>query len=320
MLNNQFFEILRYYIHANQSNPYLNFLTHIDVLKSALNKINCHKIDSYLYNHFIFWLSRYMQETKTQQKLQLYFTSEVNLNFMCTNFIDYCFRHHIKMDSIKTHLSFKVHNQLSDHAVKKELSTLACKQRINLLGFGLDDGVYEKELANFLILKTICNEVTVYGIDPYARKGSDILYLTPNQLSTCAIKFDIIIARWSLHHVSLENRWSTLSACIHLCNPDALIIFIEHGFLQKKCFPAEKKLYELLNAFFDIIANIGLRPNYFTQTAPYFGEHFFIHYLEPKDLRAIFKNFSSRIASQNTYDVGPRFPNQTIFCLRTIKS
>lgn len=134
------------------------------------------------------------------------------------------------------------------------------------------------------------------------------------------VRYDVIIARWSLHHVKLDNRWADLSDCINQCNPDASIIFIEHGFLQNTHAAAEKKLYELLNALFDIIANIGLRPTYFTETAHSFGEHFFIHYLEPNDFISICKNSSAHIISRNIYDVGPNFPNQTICCFRTTKA
>ncbi|TLY47017.1 MAG: hypothetical protein E6K54_07575 [Gammaproteobacteria bacterium] len=152
---------------------------------------------------------------------------------------------------------------------------------------------------------------------PYAKKESGIQYITPEQLNTSPVRFDVIIARWSLHHVKIDNRWADLSDCINRCNPDASIIFIEHGFLQNTHTPAEKKLYELLNALFDIIANIGLRPTYFTETAPFFGEHFFIHYLEPNDFISICKNSSGHIISRDIYDVGPNFPNQTICCFRT---
>jgi hypothetical protein len=318
MLNEQFFKVIRQYIDQKQLDP-SNFLTNLNKLEAALQQINHSKIGNYLYEKFILWLNRYLQEIKTQQYLRYYFSSEKNLNFICNNFIDYCFFHKIKLDPKKTLQSFKAHNQLSDNAVKNELLKITSKRYINLLGFGLDDGIYEKELANFLVLHNVCNKVTIYGMDPYAIKSNDIQYLTPTQLSMDSLKFDIIIARWSLHHVKLDNRWSDLSHCISRCNSDASIIFIEHGFLHNTHFPAEKKLYELLNALFDIIANIGLRPRYFTETAPSFGEHFFIHYLEPNDFISIFKNYSAHIISRNIYDVGPNFPNQTICCYRTAK-
>lgn len=318
MLNKQFFKVIRQYIDPEQPYPF-SILTKISKLNSALQKINQSKIGNYLYLKFIFWLSCYLEEIKTQLYLRSYFSSEKNLNFICNNFIDYCFNHKIKLNSEKTLQSFNLHNQLSDNAVKKELLKITSKSHINLLGFGLDDGIYEKKLADFLVLNKICNEVTIYGMDPYAKKGSSIHYITSKQLNIDFVKFDIIIARWALHHVKLRDRWSDLSNCISQCNPDASIIFVEHGFLKNTLSPSEKKLYELLNALFDIIANIGLRPSYFTLTAPQFGKHFFIHYLEFSDFRSILQNSSQDISYQNIYDVGPNFPNQTICCFRTTK-
>lgn len=318
MLNEQFFKVIRQYMDPEQPDIF-SFLTNINRVKAALQQINHSKIGTYLYKKFIFWLSRYLQEIKIHPYLRHYFSSDKTLNFICNNFIDYCFSNNIKLDPKKTLQSFEIHNQLSDNAVKNELLKITSKRHINLLGFGLDDGVYEKELANFLVLHKVCNTVTIYGMDPYAIKGSHIQYITPEQLSMDYLKFDVIIARWSLHHVKLTNRWSDLSGCISRCNFDASVIFIEHGYLQNIPFPAEKKLYELLNALFDTIANIGLRPKYFTETAPCFGERFFIHYLEPNDFISICKNSSRRVISQNVYDVGPSFPNQTICCFRTAK-
>lgn len=318
MLNEQFFKVIRQYIDPKQPFPF-NFLTNTNKLDAALQQINHSKIGNYLYEKYIFWLSCYLQEIKTQQYLQSYFSSENSLNFICNNFINYCFKHKITLDPKKTLQSFSAHNELSDNAVKKELLKITKKSHINLLGFGLDDGIYEKELANFLVLHKICNKVTIFGMDPYAKKGSGIQYLTPKQLNIDFVRFDIIIARWSLHHVKLENRWFDLSNCISQCNPDSSITFIEHGFIKNTLFIAEKKLYELLNALFDIIANIGLRPSYFTQTAPQFGKHFFIHYLELSDFSSILKNSSQNINYQNIYDIGPNFPNQTICCFHTAK-
>lgn len=318
MLNEQFFKVIRQYMDPKLPDSF-NFLTNINKLGTALQQINHSKIGNYLYEKFIFWLSCYFQEIKTQEYLQSYFSLENSLNFICNNFINYCFNHKIKLDPEKTLHSFSIHNQLSDKAVKKELLTITKKPHINLLGFGLDDGSYEKELANFLALHKVCNTVTIYGMDPYAIKSNDIQYITPEQLGMDSLKFDVIIARWSLHHVKLENRWSTLSDCISQCNGNASIIFIEHGFLQNSHFTAEKKLYKLLNALFDTIANIGLRPSYFTQTAPQLGNNFFIHYLEMSDFSSILKNSSQNISYQNIYDVGPNFPNQTICYFRTDK-
>ena len=157
------------------------------------------------------------------------------------------FKNKIILDAKKTLQSFAAHNQLSDDSVKKELMSMSMKSNINLLGFGLDEGSYEKELAQYLTRQGV-SKVTLYGMDPYAKKSTGIYYLTPYQLSAePTLRFDLIIARWSLHHVTLQNRWVDLNLCIRSCNPDARIIFIEHGFLKESVTPLEKKIYTLYN-------------------------------------------------------------------------
>lgn len=75
----------------------------------------------------------------------------------------------------------------------------------------------------------------------------------------------------------------------------------------------------MLNTLLDIIANIGLRLSYFTQTAPQLGNNFFIHYLEMSDFSSILKNSSQNICYQTIHDMGPNFPKQTMCCFRTTK-
>ena len=99
MHNEQFFKVIRQYMDPKQPDPFY-FLNNINKLKAALQQINYSKIGNYLYENFILWLSRYLQEIKTQQYLQYYVSSEKNLNFICNNFIDYCFSHKIKLGCV----------------------------------------------------------------------------------------------------------------------------------------------------------------------------------------------------------------------------
>ncbi|MES2141387.1 MAG: hypothetical protein V4471_00650 [Pseudomonadota bacterium] len=316
MPTQKIFKVIEQYIKQEVPADVVDFLSNTASLQAAFDKIDAMTANNYLYGHFILWLSHYAHNA--QSSLQDYFNGKVDLGYISSNFINFCFKNKIVMNADETLCSFKMHNQLSDNAVKKELIKMSPKSNINLLGFGLDDGAYEKELANYLITQGLCTNVTIYGMDPYAKKGIGVHYLNPYQLITDTnLKFDAVIARWSLHHVANKDRWFGLIHCINRCNPGARVIFIEHGFLSKNLSLIRKKLYELLNATFDIIANIGLRPNYFTQTAPEFGAHFFIRYLGLDDYMAIANSQTQIIVSQDIYEVGPSFPNQTIcsFCI-----
>ncbi len=89
---------------------------------------------------------------------------------------------------------------------------------------------------------------------------------------------------------------------------------VEHGYLSKKFPPEQERLYQFLTATFDIVANIGIRPEIFTSTTPP-GKNFYVDYLSPSDFAHIRQGL--RIThSSKIYDVGPGFPNQTICQLK----
>lgn len=314
MINEQFFKTIKQYIDIDFPETIITFLRNEYTRRLFFKQLDSSVLNNYLYQCFNLWLGRYACEYDSH--LADYFSGKNNLDFICSEFIKFCFKNEIKIDAEKTLQSFVVHNQFSDNAVRNELIKITPKSHLNLLGFGLDQGCYEKELAQYLLKKGIADNVTVYGMDPYAKKSQDIYYLTPSQLAAePKIRFDIIIARWVLHHVSLQYRWSDLIQCLNHCSSDAKILFIEHGFLQKPPSLIEEKLYLLLNAIFDIIANIGLRPCYFTENTAPLRSNFFIRYLKPNDFSEITKNLPYLNLSQNTYNVGPVFPNQTILCI-----
>ncbi len=294
------------------------FLLNEKSLRATLYQIDNYISSSYIHDHFISWLSAYAKYRFVL--LSDYFDGKKELHDICNSFIKFCFEQGILLDPQKTLEAFAYHNQLSDNAVKMELLQLSTRNTLNLLGFGLDEGHYEKHLAQFLIEKGIAQKVNIYGFDPYATKKEDITYLTKTDLANNkALKFDLITARWVLHHVALKERWPNLITCINKCEKGAAIVFVEHGILREKNSLIHKKISDLLNATFDIVANMGLRPHYFTSTAPNIGTNFFIHYLEPKDFDLIRE--SAKVQSiPILYDVGPGFPNQTICCLRVPNS
>src|SRR3990167_9921745 len=186
--------------------------------------------NNYLYDRFIFLLSNYVK--KDSFHLCDYIDEKISLKDFCMDFIKFCFMNNIHLDEEKTLISFNRHNLISDKAVKSELLKIPRMDKINLFGFGLDDGEYEKRIARFLVAHGKARSVNLFGFDPYANKGSGIEYFSTSDLIlNKAPKFDVIIARWSLHHVELKSRWLELIGCINRCNPEATILIVEHGFL-----------------------------------------------------------------------------------------
>lgn len=295
------------------TNDILVILSDKKILSEIFYSLDAALKTNYLYEHFIGFLTKYVAESKTT--VRNYFSGEIDLVIICKDFINFCFKNNVSLDFSKTLISFNKHDKLSDKAVKKELIKMNPRRHFNLFGFGLDEGIYEKELAKFLINKNIAKTVEIYGFDPYAKKNHVINYLTSEQLSLDVTpKFDLIISRWALHHVEFKYRWKDFANSIIHANRDALVLAVEHGFIDKNHSALNKKVYYLMNATFDILANIGLRPHYFTSTAPNIGSNFFINYLDAKDFIDI-NNSTRRQTIQNIYDVGPIFPNQTIYSL-----
>lgn len=309
----RFFNIVNKNIKRENPDSVLCFLRNESLLKSSLIEADSYIKDNYIHSHFVSFLSAY--SNANSELLLGYFKGTHSFEEVCRDFIKFCFSKDISLNEKETLHSFAYHNQLSDSAVKSEVSKLTPKSHINLLGFGLDEGTYEKSIAEYIIQNGIAKTVTVYGFDPYANKKADIIYLNKDQLTDINTpKFDLITARWVLHHVVSQDRWDDLIHCVNNCTTDARILIVEHGFLKTKNSNQDRKLSDLLNATFDIIANIGLRPRYFTDSLPDLGANFFIQYLLRSDFEKIKKGL--KLSEEKIYDVGPSFPNQTICSMR----
>jgi len=309
-----FFEATSQLINKNDTLSCLNFLKSEATLKETFYKMGIFPNEDYIYRHFSIWLSRYAENNFLN--IQAYFLGEKNLNWICNDFIRFCFREGILLNKEKTLGSFKKHNEASDAAIKNELMKMKPKTVVNLLGFGLDEGEYEKTLVEYIIKVGLAKDVRLFGFDPFAKEAEGIKYLRAEQLSFPDVNFDIITARWVLHHVNLSERWTDLIRCINSCNPEALILIVEHGFLKEKRPAMDVKLYTFLNATFDVLANIGIRPQWFTATWPNVGSNFFIHYLKPADFTTL-QTKTVWTSTQRITDVGPAFPNQTVCSMRT---
>lgn len=305
--NTHFFETIRQ-SGANDLKSMVELLKNEHQLKKTLDTINQGNINSYLHENFIFWLNAYAISDSSEYIN--YLSGRASLNSVCQDFIRFCFRNNIHLDPAKTLDAFKKHNELSDAAVKTELENIKPQHKINLLGFGLDEGIYEKQISDHLISSGKAKKVDIFGFDPYAKKSVGIQYLSESDLSSSERSFDLVVARWVLHHVELKKRWSTFINCINSCHSGANVLIIEHGYLDAVS-EIDRRFNGLLNATFDVVANIGLRPRYFLNSHD-IGDDFFIQYLEPSDFDGI-KSKISMSAGMSFYDVGPHFPNQTIF-------
>ncbi len=295
--------------------PSLLLLQDKEAIKDLLRKGDFYRTDSYLADIYSEFLSDYA--STHVDKIEDYLKSTIPLEALTKTFIDHCFSKNINMDAQRTLASFAYHDSLSDKAVQKELLSInKYSGTLNLLGFGCGGGGYERWMAQFILDNNIATNVKIYGFDPYAEPQPDIHFITPEELTQSNVpRFDIVVARWVLHHMELKNRWDDFVRCVNHTNKDALVLIIEHGVTSGNQKPEDERLYVFLTATFDIMANIGIRPGYFTDTAPDIGKNFFVQYLQPNDWDHITHQISKKF-TPHIYDIGPDFLNQSIVTLK----
>lgn len=109
-------------------------------------KIN-YQSDSYLGNIFINQLNSYA--IYSPASIKNYFDGHQSLDDLSKGFARFCFNKGLRLDRARTLASLQYHNTLSDNAVKKKLLDLPYQKTMQLFGYGLGDGEYEKGLAQF---------------------------------------------------------------------------------------------------------------------------------------------------------------------------
>lgn len=310
-----FFDCIRPHVQEPCERSVIEFLADKEQLSAAFSRLGGPDFENYLNSRFIEAVSSYVKDDPSS--MRRYLLGTLDLNALGRDFIIYCFNSGLKLDKDQTLASFDYHNALSDAAVKKELMDFSPKDEINVLGFGLDEGQYEASLSDFLVENGKAGKVNLFGFDPYAVHKEGIQFLSREELQSLDIQFDLVTARWVLHHVDSQYRWSDFSLCMSKLAFGAKALVVEHGFLGvAPPSKIEGRLYYSLNALFDIVANIGLRPTYFTRSYPELGKDFFIQYLKPDDFNRI-SSASFFQSAPSIYEVGPPFPNQTIFSLKS---
>lgn len=283
-------------------------------LASMLRQMNLYRDNNHLADNFIRQVSSFTTQHPTI--VNHYFHDRLSLNMLGQHFIHHCFQNNTPTDKEKTLASFKHHDALSDMAVKETLLKLPQQPHINLLGFGLGDGYYERSIRDFLLQTGIADHVTIYGFDPHADQVTDVTLLPSLALSQGQTpKFDIVIARWALHHVELVERWQHFSQSANMLAPRGIVLIVEHGFIPSPNHAIHEKLYYFLNATFDVVANIGIRPHWFLDDKRVASERFFIHYLDQTDLSHIMTK-SQICFTQTKVELADTFPPQTVFTLQ----
>ncbi len=227
---------------------------------------------------------------KHQLLLQGYFSGLNTLNGIANQFINYLGYRHLDFDAETMFSNAVDYVRDAEKEIEKILNQRTAQNKLNVLGFGLGDGLYEEKIKSKLLSTGLYNEVNLYGYDPITldsfTKGINKITKADLEIMKQDPIIDVIITRWVLHHTSLDHRWNDLTLAINACRSKADIIIVEESSLVPTSASRtyENKLEELILGIFDVIVNMGLHPHWFQ------GENegsFFLKYLYQEDFKFI---------------------------------
>ncbi len=220
-----------------------------------------------------------------------YLDGLISLNDVSQTFLSYLIEKNISLDVEILYQCLTDYADDVDRVVKNIIQGRSYQQALNMLGFGLCEGHYEIELANFSLDINIADEILLYGYDPstsYAMP-SRIQCLTKNDLKNLdhsESSFDLMLARWVLHHTDPTDRWEDIIVALNACKNGADIIIVEESWLPSinESNVSNYRFKELLLGFFDIIVNIALHMSWmFNKECP----NFYLQYLRQEDFEQI---------------------------------
>lgn len=271
---------------------------------------------------FVERLAPIMSRFAAQERvlLERYFDGTARLPETANAFVRFLFRQGLQdRVGLKLVLKTPLGDPMVEHcefAVKSMLSGRRFPDEVNLFGFGLGDGSWERKLGEFLVHRGEAGDVSLLGYDPFAVRSPGIKYLDPKRIGgRRSPGFDLVLARWALHHVFPEQRWDMFARILSQLNPGGIALVVEHGFMERPAMPRHEHLYRLLNAVLDVIANLGFRPEWFAATKPEFGRDFYVDFLRAQDIDAI-RSKCSRPLDVDVVSAGPNFPWHSIIAFK----
>lgn len=279
---------------GSSMNAYISMLTTPKILEKYLINHGVTSQRQYALALFLQHFTPFCQMHKAL--LHEYFVGAKSLNELCHLFIEDIGSQYLTFDSETMFSNVQDYVFHVESQILKILSQRHSQATLNILGFGLGDGVYEAKLIKKLLDTGLFNNINLYGFDPniYENLPTNIKSITKSELTAFATKpfFDVIIARWVLHHTTIEERWDNLICAMNSCRGGADIIIVEEAPLISRQFANtyEYKLKALIIGIYDVIVNMGLHPKWFMQKAE--GK-FFLQYLYQEDFSKMESNMSN---------------------------
>lgn len=253
---------------------------------------------NYLQNIFSEIVSCFVQNNA--ELLASYLGTKISLHTVVQHLIHFIFEKPFLLDKNQIIKCLEYGDQITDNVlysiVQKKWSH---KNNINILGFGSGSGIYEKKFAEFIKQNYEKVNINLYGFDPYTNQSESIIKLLNSEdLQTHSeLKFDFIIARWTLHHVKIADRWNTFINCANISTKDSLILLLEEGDFDQNKHVLKQAAYRFFSVCVDVIVNAALRPQWFL-SRPHLGKHFFVDYLSDLDLNDFENGFKFKFKKE----------------------
>jgi SAM-dependent methyltransferase len=192
----------------------------------------------------------------------------------------------------------------------EELGDHRPRDLVRFLGFGLAQGEYEREIAANLVERGVAGEVQLYGFDPYIDfSGTEIKLWTPSEVGT--LSFDLILARWVLHHLEPAARWSSFLAAARCLAPGGWLVLQEEGdFRNVDEWNLADRLLELLLSSVDVLNTLTFVGEWHQQTS---GDApaYYLKHLSYDDIEAIEAGFGFAF-ERRVLETGPGVFGQTL--------
>ncbi|MBU0505379.1 hypothetical protein KJ708_05245 [bacterium] len=210
-------------------------------------------------------------------------------------FIDYIADLDIEVSSNKVLDSLEEGELKLDKIIRSRICKPFKNETVNLLGFGLASGEYEIKLANYILSQQYCKHIKIFGYDPFVQTDNNqINYITLADFNKKQIpKFDIILSRWSLHHVQACERWMPLLSLVNHVNLNAHIFIVEEGPFLLNDISNNRRITLLFQVLEDAFVNYILFPRWCC------SNNYYIEYLSENDIERIESNLSFEYAKNS---------------------
>jgi SAM-dependent methyltransferase len=201
----------------------------------------------------------------------------------------------------------------ADEWLRARIARLGPRETLSILGYGLGDGSFERALASWLVAGGHCRTVELFGFDPHQVAGAPVVMVEGHQLAER--RFDVIIARYVLHHVRPEARWPDLAACVRACRPNGELLIAEQGYPAPGAAAAPgARLEHLLLAALDLVVNAVLYPGW-CDPREMEASGFYLSFLSEEDLTGLRQSLP-RVVEREIAQVGTYFPSNTMIRYR----